>query len=357
MSSTADLAIPKGSTVLVTGANGYLASHTVNEFIKQGYKVRGTVRDVAKNAWLAEYFDKTHGPGSFELVAVPDILAEDAYATAVKGVSAFIHTVVVKTFGPDPREIIPPSVASAEIAIRAAYAEPGVKRFVLTSSSSAAVPTSLEDASNAELRGTVITRDSWVDDIKRRAWSAPEHPPEDFGGVVYGASKMEQEQAVWKYHAEHRAERPDLVVNAVLPNLNFGRVLDVKNQGYPSSAVLPVLLMQGQRSPPQFSIPQYFIDVEDTALLHVAGAVLPDVEGERIFGFGEAFNYDKVLDILRRQNPGRTFHDNYEGSEYLFDVEPRGRAEELLKRVGGHGWTSLEESLLRNTEEVRAASA
>jgi nucleoside-diphosphate-sugar epimerase len=81
-----DPAIPKGSTVLVTGANGYIGSHIADSYLQFGYKVRGTVRDAKKSSWLAEYFDKSYGKGNFDLVEVPDMAAEGAYDEAVKGV-------------------------------------------------------------------------------------------------------------------------------------------------------------------------------------------------------------------------------------------------------------------------------
>ena len=37
-----DLAIPRSSWVLVTGATGHLATHTIHEFLVLGYKVRKT---------------------------------------------------------------------------------------------------------------------------------------------------------------------------------------------------------------------------------------------------------------------------------------------------------------------------
>lgn len=79
-------AVPKGSTVLVTGANGLLGSHIVDQFLEYGYKVRGTVRDTEKNAWLQALFDKKYGKGNFELFKVADLTAEGAFDEAVKGV-------------------------------------------------------------------------------------------------------------------------------------------------------------------------------------------------------------------------------------------------------------------------------
>lgn len=85
MAPVVNPAVPKGSTVLVTGANGLLGSHVADQFLEHGYKVRGTVRDTGKNAWLQALFDKKYGEGRFELFTVADLSAEGAFDEAVKG--------------------------------------------------------------------------------------------------------------------------------------------------------------------------------------------------------------------------------------------------------------------------------
>lgn len=97
----------------------------------------------------------------------------------------------------------------------------------------------------------------------------------------------------------------------------------------------------------------YYVDVQDTGLLHVAGAILPDVKGQRIFSFGEPMNWNKVLAILRKQNPERKFQEDYHGDEYPLFIKPRDRAEELLRRFGRPGWTPLEESIANNTVDLK----
>lgn len=77
--------LPTGSLILVTGANGYVASHVVDQFLRLGYKVRGTVRDSEKNAWVAEYFDEKYGAGNFELVEVKDLTDPEAIKKALEG--------------------------------------------------------------------------------------------------------------------------------------------------------------------------------------------------------------------------------------------------------------------------------
>ncbi|KAG7059342.1 NAD dependent epimerase/dehydratase [Colletotrichum scovillei] len=203
--------IPTGSTVLVTGANGFIASHVADQFIKNGYKVRGTVRDIEKSSWLNAYFEKTYGKGHFELVSVPDMLAETAYDEVVKGVSAFIHTASIVSFDPDPNNVIPTAKESALVALKASYKEPSVKRFVLTSSSSTTLAANPETF--MKMKGAIVTEDTWSPDAKELAWTPGPWGPEH-GAFVYVASKVEQEQAVWKYHEENKSKRPDLVVNS-----------------------------------------------------------------------------------------------------------------------------------------------
>ncbi|KAJ0159950.1 Aldehyde reductase 2 [Colletotrichum tanaceti] len=352
MTSLTNPAITKGSTVLVTGINGYLGSHVADQFLQHGYNVRGTVRDVNKSSWLCDLFDAKYGKGRFELLAVPDITVEGAYSEVVKGTSAFVHVAAVISFNPDPNQVIPTAVSGTMNALEAAYSERSVKRFVLCSSSVAAVPAD----PRTHKQPHVVTEDTWNQDSLKLAWAPPPYTPER-GMDVYSASKLECEQAIWKYHKENRHTRPDLVVNSVLPNGVFGKCLDVINQGYPSSAGAIQTLWSGAQLPELIRAPQYFVDVQDIGTLHVAAAVLADVQDERIFGFAEPYNWDKVLGILRRQNPGHPFPDDFEGSVYPYTIKPRDRAEELLKIMGRPGWTSLEDSLLQNTEHLRQAKA
>ncbi|EXM14662.1 hypothetical protein RAB80_017328 [Fusarium oxysporum f. sp. vasinfectum] len=354
MANIMDLAIPKGSTVLVTGVNGFMASHVADQFVQHGYKVRGTVRNPEKSAWLNDYFDTTYGKGHLELYTVTDMTIENAYDEAVKGVSAFIHVASVVSIDPDPEKVIPIAVESAMIAIKAAYREPSVKRFVLTSSSAASLPVDVQTLLN--MNGAVLTEDSWSPDAQALAWTPGPWGPEH-GFPVYCASKVEQEQAVWRYHKENQAKRPDIMVNAVLPKLTLGKSLDPVNQGHPSSSGLIPLLFEGQELPSIWCKPQYAIDVQDAGLLHVAAAILPDVKSERIFGFAEPFCWDDVLEILRKQCPNRTFQENFAGVPFpAVVIKPRDRAEELLKRLGKPGWTSLADMVWMNTEDLRAAN-
>lgn len=103
---------------------------------------------------------------------------------------------------PDPNVVIPTVITGALNALRSAAKEPGVKRFVLTSSSTAAYSPRPGVAFD-------ITEKSWNEEAVAEAWADPPYD-ESRGLAVYAASKTQSEQAVWKWVKE---EKPDFVVN------------------------------------------------------------------------------------------------------------------------------------------------
>ncbi|GFF80744.1 aldehyde reductase 2 [Aspergillus lentulus] len=70
MGSTAPTAVPSDGLVLVTGVNGFLASHLA---LNLGYKLRGTVQFQDKADWITEAVMKRYPDASFETVVVPNI--------------------------------------------------------------------------------------------------------------------------------------------------------------------------------------------------------------------------------------------------------------------------------------------
>ena len=63
----------KGSKVLVSGANGYIAMWIVRTLLERGCTVRGTVRTEDKGKFSIEYFKSLGYGDKFEVVLVDDI--------------------------------------------------------------------------------------------------------------------------------------------------------------------------------------------------------------------------------------------------------------------------------------------
>lgn len=106
----------------------------------------------------------------------------------------------------DPNKVIPGAIAGAANALKAALADPGVTRFVFTSSSSAAV------TSARNVSGITLTEETWNTQAVEGAWKGPFDDPANISNV-YAASKTQSEQEIWKVYKENRDKRPDLTVN------------------------------------------------------------------------------------------------------------------------------------------------
>jgi nucleoside-diphosphate-sugar epimerase len=220
-----DLALPKGSLILVTGASGYIGSHVVNEALEAGYKVRGTARSQEKCESTKKAFNNNP---NYATAIVADFQVESAFDEAMKGCSAVIHVASDMTFGADPNKVVTPVVAGTKSILRSATKHSSVKRFVLTSSSCAVLLPSL----NTPL---TVGKDDWNLEAIDRAWEPPPYTIER-ATSVYAASKTEGEKALWQFVKE---EKPHFVVNAILPNVNLGRILS--SPGVTGGAVLQVL--------------------------------------------------------------------------------------------------------------------
>jgi nucleoside-diphosphate-sugar epimerase len=337
MTTSENLAIPKGSLVVATGANGYIASNVVEQLLIAGYRVRGTVRSIKRAGWMQALLDEKYGAVRFSLVEVPDMAAPGAFDEAVKGASGLAHlaTPVMQSY--DPNTGIPLVVEGTLNALRAAAKEPSVKRVVLTSSSTAA-------ASPQPNKVFTMDENTWNEDAVRAAWAPPPYEGLQRRLDVYSASKTQGEQAAWKFVKE---ENPGFIFNTVLPNANMGHILSVEHQGYPSTAGWIQALWNGfkGREDLAFNPPQYYINVQDNARVHVAALIFNDVKNERLFSFAHPYTWNDILAVFRKLYPQRKFIDDLKDFGQDLSKVSNARAEELVERFGLPGWTSLEESV------------
>ncbi|KAL6250669.1 hypothetical protein RBB50_002972 [Rhinocladiella similis] len=341
MPSTGDLAILPGALVVVTGANGFIASHVVDQLLLAGYRVRGTVRNMKRADWMIGYFSTKYGPGKFELTEVQQMADPGAFDNAVRGASGVVHlaTPVMQSY--DPNEAVPMVVNGALNALKAAAKEPLITRFVMTSSSTAAA----SPVPNVEF---VIDEKTWNSEAVKAAWAPPPYEGEQRKLDVYSASKTQSEQAAWKWMEENK---PGFILNTILPNANIGVVLSPEHQGTPSTVGWVKAVWDGFKGQEKlaFNPPQYYVNVQDTARVHVGGLIYPDVNSERLIDFAHPFNWNDILAILRKLYPNHQFVDDIPDLGRDLSKVANGRAEEIVKRFGRVGWTSLEDSIREAT--------
>lgn len=236
--------------------------------------------------------------------------------------------------------MIPGTIAGVRDILLAANKESSIKRFVLTSSSTAA----LSPQPDVKL---TVTNDSWNDAAIEAAWAPPPYE-QSRAYIVYSAAKTQGEQELWKVAKE---ENLHFEVTSILPNANFGKLLDPSQKQ--SSTPSWITGVYNQKAIPEqlkgFP-PQYMVDVVDTARLHVAALTDPDVKNERVFAFGETYNWDSLLAACRKARPDATWPEEGDSREDLSVIVPRARAEEILKRNFGEGFAGLEQTLKAQLE-------
>ncbi|KAJ0276355.1 hypothetical protein COL940_008326 [Colletotrichum noveboracense] len=326
-------ALPKGSLILVTGANGYIGAHVIDNLLKLGYHVRGTVR--AEKPWLKELFDK-YGEGVFEQVVVPHLEDEEALGHAMTGTAGVVLVASDLSLSNDAQKVIPFVVKATETALSAAAKHDSIKRVVLTSSAFAA------STPEANETGVVVDENTYNERAIKAAWD-PNTPAHRMPFMVYAASKAEGEKAAWKWVEEHK---PGYVFNTILPNFTTGEIMHPQMSG--STMKMAADVLTGNHAPLKAFMPQPYVDAGDVARLHIVGLLAESVKSKRIFAAARPVNVSDFIDVLRELRPDNKLipeKDANDGHD-LTQVLPLAEAEKLLETYFGQkGWTPLKESV------------
>lgn len=266
--------------------------------------MRGTVRDLSKSGWVKELFDSRYGAGKFELLEIADYKTPGALDEAVKGCGAFAHFVANVSFNPDPNIVVHDTVAYLTNALDAAAKEPGLKRFVYTSTAG----TFSQGRFNEPIE---VTQKTWNTGAVERAWAPPPYTP-DRGLDTYIASKVAAEEALWDYMA---SKKPHFTANTTLPDFPTGVSVSPEKQSFCGMGPCYLFISALWKGDGFFKMlyPQFMIDARDNALLHVGALLHPDYQGERIFAVAHRKNWTDWIARLRtmypeHEFPGRSFN-------------------------------------------------
>jgi len=260
--------VSKG-TVLVTGATGFIAGHCVEELLRHGYAVRGTVRrlETADVTHLCEIADRTGG--ALELVEAT--LDDDAgWAAAVQGCVAVWHLASPNPPAAPRRvdDVVRPAVDGTRRVLAAAAAAGTVRRVVLTSSIDAVRHG--HDPADRPVR----TEADWSDERR----SDP-----------YPKSKVRAERAAWAFAAEKGLE-----LVTVLPGLVLGPLQ--RRERTTSAEVVRLLLTHAMPAVPRLGFA--VVDVRDVARAHRLAMESPGAPGNRYIVAGEHLWMGQIAAIL-----------------------------------------------------------
>ncbi|PYH75559.1 putative aldehyde reductase 2 [Aspergillus uvarum CBS 121591] len=317
-----DRAIPIDSTVVLVGANGYVAVETCEKLLQAGYRVRGTVRNVDHHRiWMHALFD-AKWPDKFELVQVADFEEEGAFEEAFKGASGVIYPSMPVIFDANPTNVLDPLIRGVVNALQAAArAGPYDIR----------IDTFNHQAIHQVRNGPVVAS------FERKL-------------AVYSAGRTLAEQAFWGWV---KSNDPPFVANCIVPDGQFGRVLDVNNlnTGPTSSTGQLIRALRGEWEGVGLDL-AFISDVQDTARLLVAAVASRSIDNERIFSYYVNRTWNDLRHKVRELFPDRpelvTGEDQCRlGRDVSAAPGPIARAEEILRTIGQAGFTS-EDQIIRD---------
>ena len=127
--------VPSDTTVLVTGASGFIAQHTMVRLLQAGYRVRGTLRSLSKAPTVRAVLEAHTAVGDRLELVEADLMRDEGWREAVHGCRYVLHIASPLPTRPpkDEDELIVPARDGALRVLAAAVAEK-VDRVVMTSS-------------------------------------------------------------------------------------------------------------------------------------------------------------------------------------------------------------------------------
>jgi dihydroflavonol-4-reductase len=298
-------------TVLVTGGSGFLAGWCLVELLREGHRVRTTVRDLSREAEVREAVASEVEAGDRLTVLAADLLGDDGWAEAIAGCDYVLH--VASPFPPaqpkDPDELIVPAREGTLRVLRAGR-DAGAQRIVVTSSVAA--------IAGGRTSSATLTEEDWTD---------PDNPKL----TPYVRSKTIAERAAWDLARERGATERLAVVN---PGAIVGPVLSDRS----FSLELVERLLKGTPGTPRigFSV----VDVRDVADLHLRAMTSPGAGGKRFIAATEFMWMAEVATVLRdglgeqaAKVPKRSIPDFLVRAMALFDPGIRSIVGQLGRRT------------------------
>lgn len=270
--------IDKTKPVLVTGANGYVASWLVKNLLDDGLSVHAAVRnpqDESKIAHLKEAAKQANGSIKFFNA---DLLTPDAYFEAMQGCELVYHTASPFTIDvKDPqKELIDPAVKGTANVLNSANKTASVKRVVVTSSC-AAIYSDAIDCQKA-LNG-ILTEEIW------NTTASLEHQP-------YSYSKTLAEKKAWDItNSQHQW---DLVT--INMSLVMGPALNPTNVTSESMNFIKQIgdgTMKAGAPKMGFGV----VDVRDVAKAHFKAGFTPEAHGRYITSAYNSNLLDMALEL------------------------------------------------------------
>ncbi|KAH7103330.1 hypothetical protein BKA62DRAFT_670471 [Auriculariales sp. MPI-PUGE-AT-0066] len=312
--------LPKGSIVLVTGFTGFIGvsihSAITGLLLQKGYRVRGVTRNTAKAELHKKHFESLFGPGSLEIVEVPNYAAPGVFVAAVKGMSSFSYAAFPESLtGRYHEDMIAAVVAGTTAILKAAATEASVKSVVTTASRITAFVTEYG-------KEAVASHDTFTDFFIPLAKNTTDDNPLK-PIFKYAASKVAGEMAAWDYWKE---TEPSYAFNVVIPDHTAGPLLTTVPGDYSSHDWLNDLFLG---NPNSYSVP--FMNPRVSL---------------------EIYHADEVLKIWRDAYPDRKILPDFGFPPAPHITIDSSKSTKLIWDLEGRDWYTLQDIVLGNVKRV-----
>ncbi|KAJ9298200.1 hypothetical protein DTO271G3_3805 [Paecilomyces variotii] len=269
---------------LVTGANGFIASHIVQQLLENGHQVHATVRSIKNEKKIKHLLDmQVQWPGKLTLFEA-DLLKETSFDAATKDCSVVYHVAspfIIESMIRDGRkEVVEPALKGTQNVLNSVIKCDTVKLVVLTSSVAAIFG---DNADVQSMKNNTLSSEYF------NTTSTVTHNS-------YSYSKVIAEKEAWKvYKAQPSPRRWKLVT--INPGLVLGPSLSPTSES--GSLSLLDQLLRGELA---LGVPDLWfatVDVRDVATAHLEVAKNPDAHGRYILADREMHSFVEIARILR----------------------------------------------------------
>jgi dihydroflavonol-4-reductase len=259
--------------VLVTGATGYIGLHCIDQLLKQGYAVNGSIRSPEREEEVFQALQKNNTSTEHLNLFTFNLTDDEGWDEGMAGCDYLLHVASpISISTKDEEFFVGPAVAGVNRAMKFAQKH-NLKKVVLTSSVAAIFET------------TVLKQ--YYDESD---WSDPNKKTINH----YAKSKTLAEMAAWDFIKEEDNPFELAVIN---PALVIGPSLS-GDLGESNKAIEMVVT---GRMPVSVPLQFGYVDVRDVATAHILAMQNPESNGKR-FALSEKDLWYKDVAKLLREN-------------------------------------------------------
>tara|TARA_B100000700_G_C14903338_1_gene788475 strand:- start:88 stop:1110 length:1023 start_codon:yes stop_codon:yes gene_type:complete len=258
--------------VLVTGASGYIALHCISELLRNGYKVKGSLRDLNRENEVRKSLGTEFKNEEIEFCKL-NLLEDEGWEAAASDCDYLLH-IASPCFIEEPqneKQLIEPALQGTLRALKAAQ-KSKLKKVVLTSSMGA--------IAYGHNKSTCDHND-WTD------------ISQDVGAYI--KSKTIAEKAAWDF-VKNQSES-SVPMTTIHPGMVFGPLLSNDIEGISASLITKMITGKFPALPDiYFTV----VDVRDIAKLHVQSLKNKGSDYKRIIATSQkGIPFLEISNILR----------------------------------------------------------